>query len=95
MKHIKDINGFTSKATTNEIKRTPGGIDVWLDTELGVEDLFEELKARLQKLQEETNEYGWRKALKESERDLEKWADNLEKYSSKWGLIGTDTNTEA
>ena len=33
-----------------ESKRTSYGIDVWTDDELGVEDLFEEMKFRLQKL---------------------------------------------
>jgi transcriptional regulator with AAA-type ATPase domain len=69
---------------------TPYGIDVWTDEELGVEELFEEMKARLQKLQEETTEPAWRKALKQSEMDLEKWADKLGMYSRKLGMVGVD-----
>jgi len=73
-----------------ESKRTSYGIDVWTDDELGVEDLFEEMKFRLQKLQEETTSKEWKRALNKCEMDLEKWADNLGKYTSTLGTVDID-----
>jgi heterodisulfide reductase subunit B len=86
---IKKIVQEEVRKALNE-RDTPYGLDVWTDEELGVEELYEELKARLQKLQEVATEYGWRKVLKQSETDLEKWADNLGRYSRKLGMVGID-----
>lgn len=73
-----------------ESKRTSYGVDVWTDDELGVENLFEEIIARLQKLQEETTSKEWKKALNKCEIDLVRWADDLGNYTRTLGMVDID-----